>query len=1278
MSLLPVPLFNSFIIDAPYKIRERGEKLLAQLEANKGPANGEYISLEKEGPRSRVLTVPSQNRNGEYVVGFSWNKSGLSARCSCPAAEDALICKHMVAATLFLLKDAAEKPDTPEAATETAPKSAAPQKPRQEERPREIQKMQRSSRPRHFVQELLGWSQYYRQAEIDKITPLEKQGQEGRWEFRYQAGKKTFHYPAITYDRKELFTLFCTCETAGICAHTKAAVAWLRHRFSDKYFTTFRNYDAEKAELFHRLNIAPDDPIAADIIFEVDNWDRLVARLPEWLIPAQNVAHQLAQVSSQLGIVLPPAPSPMPDTLSLPKEIEPGMVLLTKPTAMPLGLELIPVNRAKGKFSRLNWSNETHKEDLRRAIPPEVFQALENISIEGLNHELRLLNTHINLPADTNAIRHYSGVLAQLRTHYYKNLQQLWPWLSTLPEGAVSTTDNARISAQNITPVSLFPSPLHGSLSLSKEGKYLALRIVWKSENGEPVTERLTPQDGLLLQGEKTWYLPAATKDLRLMEALPHGRLLLPQTALEQVLRTTIAQFSTEYDVEIAESLRPKAIHPHFEPLLHLTEVGRKHLALIPQFRYGKETFPYEASPRPMLFKNAAGTLEELLRDPAKEAAFVGKIADLHPEFHSQRGRAFYTLPFQQALEQSWYQHTLAALETEGIAVTGIPDLEHFRYNANAAEVRVSEGSNKTGGEIDWFDLLIEVSFGDQQVSLKEVRRALINGQAGVRLPDGTIGLLPTDFVEQYGPLLRLGTENKNGSLRVSKLHFTLIDQLHEAALSADLRAELAEKKRKLANIGSVTTAPVPETIQAQLRPYQLAGYQWLQVLDEMGWGGCLADDMGLGKTLQTITFLQWLQEKKPGAQSLVVCPTSLIYNWQSELEKFAPNLRYHTHYGANRTWDEAAPPTADVVITTYGTVRSDIEKLSKVSWHYVILDESQAIKNPDAQTTKAVQLLPAKNRICLSGTPLQNNTFDLYAQFQFLNPGLLGSREMFRTDFANPIDKYGEEAPRTLLRKMLAPFMMRRTKTQVAPDLPDKTEMVLWCEMEAEQRAVYDEYRRYYRDSLLQRIDKDGMAGSAIQVLEALLRLRQLCDHPALVKNKAVETNESVKIEELRRELTENVGGKKVLVFSQFTEMLALIAADFDRTGISFTYLDGSTPAAQRAAAVERFQTDPSVQVFLISLKAGGVGLNLTAAEYVYIVDPWWNPAVEAQAIDRTHRIGQQNKIVAYRMICKDTVEEKVLQLQSRKKALADGLVTEDAGFIKKLTRDDVAFLLE
>jgi len=352
------------------------------------------------------------------------------------------------------------------------------------------------------------------------------------------------------------------------------------------------------------------------------------------------------------------------------------------------------------------------------------------------------------------------------------------------------------------------------------------------------------------------------------------------------------------------------------------------------------------------------------------------------------------------------------------------------------------------------------------------------------------------------------------------------------------------------------------------------------------------------------------------------------------------------------------------------------MKQLLKFQWHYVILDESQAIKNPDSQIAKAVQLLKAKNRLILSGTPVQNNTFDLYAQFHFLNPGLLGNKEFYKTEFATPIDKYNDAEKSKQLRRLVYPFLLRRTKEQVAKDLPDKTETILWCQLAKEQRGVYEDYKNYYRSMLVKKIEEEGMAKAGMYVLEGLLRLRQICDSPQLLNDAEVTTTQSVKTEELLREIEENTGSHKLLVFSQFTGMLAIIQEALKQKNINYCYLDGSTPAQKRKEQVEIFQTDESIKIFLISLKAGGVGLNLTAADYVYIVDPWWNPAVEQQAIDRTHRIGQTQKVFAYKMICKDTVEEKIIQLQQRKKQIANDLVTEDAGFIKKLSKEDVEFL--
>ena len=396
----------------------------------------------------------------------------------------------------------------------------------------------------------------------------------------------------------------------------------------------------------------------------------------------------------------------------------------------------------------------------------------------------------------------------------------------------------------------------------------------------------------------------------------------------------------------------------------------------------------------------------------------------------------------------------------------------------------------------------------------------------------------------------------------------------------------------------------------------------------------------------------------------------------QNEVKKFTPSLGWHIHHGSLRSRNVEELTKHDIIITTYGTLRSDIQLLLKVFFDYVILDESQAIKNPSSKVTKAACLLTARNRLCMSGTPLQNNTFDIFAQMNFLNPGLLGNMEFFRNEFATPIDKFGEQEQKDHLRKLLYPFILRRTKEQVAKDLPEKTETILFCEMEKEQRAIYDIYRNSYRDKILGAIDQQGIDKSQLTILQGLMKLRQICDSPAILNEEEKYPNHSIKLEELTREITENIGEHKALVFSQFLGMLALIRGKLQEQSIPFEYFDGSTSATDREKAIQNFQNNDECRVFLISLKAGGVGLNLTAADYVYIVDPWWNPAVEQQAIDRTHRIGQTKNIFAYRMICIDTIEDKILQLQERKRTLAKELISDDATFVKALSKADVEYL--
>jgi SNF2 family DNA or RNA helicase len=417
--------------------------------------------------------------------------------------------------------------------------------------------------------------------------------------------------------------------------------------------------------------------------------------------------------------------------------------------------------------------------------------------------------------------------------------------------------------------------------------------------------------------------------------------------------------------------------------------------------------------------------------------------------------------------------------------------------------------------------------------------------------------------------------------------------------------------------------------------------------------------------------------DEAPFRPSLVVAPRSLIFNWRSEAQRFAPELRILEHASPQRSRNHEDFTNADLVLTTYGTLRRDAALFAAAEFDYAILDEAQAIKNASSQSAKAARLLRARHRLALTGTPIENHVGELWSLFQFLNPGLLGGSATRIPGWLKAAGAPGDEGKnaRAIVGRVLRPLILRRTKAEVARELPERVEQTIVCELEPKQRAIYDELRTYYRESLLKRVDDAGMGRSKMHVLEALLRLRQAACHPALI-NALHAGAGSAKLDALISELTVLIEeDHKVLVFSQFTSFLALLRVELDQRGIHYEYLDGRT--RDRAERVRRFQEDPSVSLFLISLKAGGLGLNLTAAEYVFLLDPWWNPAVEAQAIDRAHRIGQERTVVAYRLVARDTIEEKILQLQSHKQALADAILTEDNSVLRQLTREDLDLLL-
>ena len=581
--------------------------------------------------------------------------------------------------------------------------------------------------------------------------------------------------------------------------------------------------------------------------------------------------------------------------------------------------------------------------------------------------------------------------------------------------------------------------------------------------------------------------------------------------------------------------------------------------------------------------------------------------------------------------------------------------------------MRASTGFNiAVSSGIDWFGLKGGVEFGDQVVELPELLRALSKGEKLIRLGDGTFGMLPEDLLRRYGALLEMGDE-RDGEIRYRKSQAGLLD-VYLAELPEIQTDTLFEKVRaELKSFGGVEPRQEPPGFTGTLRDYQRAGLGWMHFLRRFGFGGCLADDMGVGKTPQVLAQLESVRGQGP---SLAVVPRSLIYNWKEEAARFTPALRVLDYSSADRAGSFG---DYDLILTTYGILRRDAALLKDHEFEYVILDEAQAIKNPLSESAKAARWLKARHRLVLSGTPIENHLGELWSLFEFLNPGMLGAVRVFQA-MAGRTNVEGDEA-RQRLARALRPFILRRTKGQVARELPERIEQTIHCELEPRQRELYNELREHYRAKLLSKVAKGGWAKAKIHVLEALLRLRQAACHPGLVDKKYAKVP-SAKLDSLMENLGQVRGeGHKALVFSQFTSLLALVRERLDAQQSEYCYLDGATQ--DRQAVVKRFQSADGPRTFLISLKAGGVGLNLTAAEYVFLLDPWWNPAAEAQAIDRAHRIGQARTVFAYRLIARDTVEERVLELQKSKRELADAILGEDNRLIGNLSREDLDLLL-
>jgi non-specific serine/threonine protein kinase len=614
-----------------------------------------------------------------------------------------------------------------------------------------------------------------------------------------------------------------------------------------------------------------------------------------------------------------------------------------------------------------------------------------------------------------------------------------------------------------------------------------------------------------------------------------------------------------------------------------------------------------------------------------------------------------------------WLLTKLPLLQAEGIEVFGQNTLKHHRLRRDRATVgvRVSSG-------IDWFDLSVDVKFGERSVGYATFVEAIRRNERFIKLDDGTFGVLPEQWIKRFRRVLAIGQAEK-GTLQLARTHVGLLNDIAEHVNEFESDEQFTALRKRLRTFTAIKKVRLPKNFHGELRPYQKFGYQWLNFLHEFRVGGILADDMGLGKTVQTLALLQRMYENGAQLPSLIVVPTTPLFNWQKEIERFTPELDVMVYAGAERKSLHEEFAAHQIILTSYAILRRDIETLKQQEFLYVVLDESQNIKNSISVNAHAARALNAQHRLALSGTPVENNLMELWSQFAFVNPGMLGSERAFAENFAKPIERFGDEQTSHALKKLIFPFLLRRTKELVATELPPKVESTVLCDMDPDQKRTYEHWRQYFRESILKSIETVGFHRSKIKVLEGLMRLRQICCHPRLVDPNYEGSAGKFEafIEMLDDILAE---GHKVLVFSQFVKMLDLVRRHCDHENIAYVYLDGAT--RNRRERVEQFQSDENLKLFLISLKAGGTGLNLTAADYVIHYDPWWNPAVEMQATDRTHRIGQTKQVFAYKLITRESVEEKILALQEKKRALIKNIITTDSGFMKSLTREDVEVL--
>ena len=1181
-----------------------------------------------------------------YINNFK-NNDKVSARCTCPY-NITEVCRHKAAA-LFKLQDLIDKKMLGDNANQYNQKHT-------------VVKMKQLELK--FIRILSSSESYEAATEFlktkkAKITEAKDEKVKATLNFMGQ----TFQLILRKNEERTIDTSCnCTSETKyPLCVHKVIVLLQLVNNYGPNYFDSIRNWDWVKNKLLAQYGYTLKDKLKNKFEFTYSEGRPFLRVLDPSIKKVEVVTVEEVAKSTSFDEEISTLTIITKEEVNTDLHKKLGVVLTAYPSLYPF----IQFEAVQGNV--LQDSNAYHdkieKLDLNKFINTEVFNEDDKILLQWLR---KLLPSEINKYLNRNSP--FSGIWENIIQQQNEDLPEetknliiefLHPKIKKVIEEVNSTMftyhlpEGEKYVTESLHQISFSARPAVPEFKIDYiDNIYTVFCMAKLPYNTVEITKNDLNTTVLFMHYNEV-FLWENIEDIGVIERfLPTGKMSVGEKEWNTVLNETILPLSKKYKIDFGNILKQELsnIVPKMQLML---EEKSGYLIFKTLFSYNDYQLASTEKDTVLLSQN--GQLIIVNRNITEENRLKDAIEKLHSNFIHLEEENAMALKIDDVLKNNWFFLFVDSLKEMNIILTGLDNLKNFRFNTAKPSTKIFISSNT-----DWFDAKVEIIFGDQSVTVADIKQALANKQQFVNLKDGSLGILPEEWLKKYSLLFKVG-DGKANTLKLNKYQLSVIEDLYEQRDEEELFIQLEERYNNLKTVDKIAEVTPPEHLQSILRPYQQSGFHWLNYLEQVRWGGILADDMGLGKTLQTLTYLEYYKTQNGKLRAMVVCPTSLMFNWKNEINKFTPSLSLYIHHGGSRLKTDLHSEENNIIITTYGTLRSDIKHFTEIAFDYIVLDESQAIKNPSSKIAKAVCLLEAKNKLCLSGTPLQNNTFDIFAQMNFLNPGMLGSIDFFKHEFAVPIDKFGEKIQKEHLRKLLFPFILRRTKEQVAKDLPEKQEMILYCEMGTEQRKIYDGYRNDYRARILGLVDSIGINKSQLTILQGLMKLRQICDSPAILKEDEKLPNVSVKIDELTREIAENISNHKALIFSQFLGMLALIKEKLNEMGVKYEYFDGSSTIQEREKAINSFQNDDSCRVFVISLKAGGVGLNLTAADYVYIVDPWWNPAVEQQAIDRTHRIGQTKNIFAYRMICTETVEDKIILLQEKKKSVARDLMSDE-----------------